>query len=322
VGESGRSTSDTFASFLGSLVDQSYDGVYRRETSEADKLSLDVSRDSSRACPCETKAIPPAFGADRVVIVNLKRRSDRLQKFAAQIRRFLDVDTEPERMSECSLSRCAARKWRWDAVDGSRLNLSADAMQRLFNASTEHSRHPSEWRPIYPHKWRRGVLGCALSHLSVWTAIVASDLPDDKFWIVFEDDAELVADFDREWRRVLDSLERSPVGAWDLLYLGWTDDRPLYGDIPIDGVNAVRLSGQPRSVGGGTFAYAIKPSAARGLLRHALTRRLSGPVDWFMMSAYGPQSIRAFKCAPHLSTSPHVLFNHSADSDINRRRVT
>ena len=49
-----------------------------------------------------------------------------------------------------------------------------------------------------------GVLGCALTHLSVWLAISQlDDIAPDTYWIVFEDDVILSEDFMVRWRRTI-----------------------------------------------------------------------------------------------------------------------
>ena len=311
-------------SSLAALAAGEYGVVYGKIDASDSLASADsVTSSSATSCDCESshRARLRALGAHRVVVLNLKRRPDRWNRFTDRISHTLDVatnrsDTSP---ASCSWSDCVSRDWRRYSVDGARIDLSSPLVQRLFNR-TERSIASGGWKPLYAHRWRRGVLGCALSHLSVWTSLAFDEASsEDTYWLVLEDDVELSPEFERRWRDVVDSLEGK--ATWDLLYLGWTDDRPLYDDEPLSGTHVTKLSAKPRSIGGGTFAYAIRRRAALGLLEHAKRVGLGSPVDWFMMSAFEPQGIRAYKCDPHLATSPHILFDAAADSDINRGSI-
>ena len=149
---------------------------------------------------------------------------------------------------------------------GQQMDLAAPLVQDVFNRSLTPGLGGA-WTPLYAHRWRRGVLGCATSHLAVWHALAHSSGGDtDRYWIVLEDDVEFGPEFASRLQHVLGGSaagQRQHGRGWGLLYLGWTDDRPVYKDTAVKGqVGAVRLSTQPRSFGGGTFGYVIRPAAA------------------------------------------------------------
>ena len=89
-----------------------------------------------------------------IVVINLKRRADR---WAAWTK-------EAERVGITNYTR-------WEAVDGSRLTLTTD-IQNLFRNND--------------FNMRKGVVGCALSHMNIWLNIVENNVPA---LIIFEDDA-------------------------------------------------------------------------------------------------------------------------------------
>lgn len=313
------------------LSEQVYDDVYVPS-------AVPSKTSSSTSCRCSSRhesVLDSIPGVDRVVVLNLDRRQDRWDRFVDRLSDVLSVTNMPleEEMGEerlCSWSECVRRKWRRVAVDGTSLDMSSGVVQAIFNETAmdrqkhvHHNDGSTTWCPLYGHRWQRGVLGCALSHVGVWNAIArtAETSGERDVWLVLEDDVEFASNFVNRWTRLLSDLESL---EWDLMYLGWTDDRPIYDDVRLMGPNGATgvktLSHQPRSVGGGTFAYAIRPSAARAFLRQISERGISSPVDWFMMSTFGAQHIRAVKCDPHLAFSPHVLFDPSADSDVNTGR--
>ena len=49
----------------------------------------------------------------------------------------------------------------------------------------------------------------------------------------------------------------------------------------------LKLSPLPRSFGGGTFAYAIRPRGARKLLQRAHNAGVAQPIDWFILQQIG-----------------------------------
>jgi GR25 family glycosyltransferase involved in LPS biosynthesis len=297
------------------LAVQSYKDMYI-STSEETKST------SQKDCRCKEEHIRAIKrfdqDAERVVVLNLERRTDRWSNFANRLKDVLNIverdeNDDDESSSQCSWENCLRRRLRWNAVDGSRLDLSGSVVQNIFNTTI---RSTNGWRSIYSHRMKSGVLGCALSHLSVWTSLATSSSSsslseDNRYWIVLEDDIEFVSNILTQWKHIV-----SDFMDWDILYLGWTDDRPIYSDMKIENVDAVRLSHEPRSFGGGTFGYAIKSRTAKLLVEHASKYGIHSPVDWFMMSAFDALQIDAAKCTPHLATSPHILFDLGVDSDI------
>jgi GR25 family glycosyltransferase involved in LPS biosynthesis len=127
------------------------------------------------------------------------------------------------------------------------------------------------WRTGYAHFTNggfmpNGVLGCFLSHLNLWFELATSpspSLPSGEgntagavgaldYMMVFEDDAELAPNFAARWAEAEAFLAEDL--EWDIVFLGYGDDRDLYGDeMVFPGV--YRFSGDPRSYGRGTHGY-------------------------------------------------------------------
>ena len=98
----------------------------------------------------------------KTMIINLKRRRDRRLNIETQFKNQKFVDYE-----------------FMDAVDGSQL-LPTAYIQRLFHGNN--------------FNYRKGVIGCAMSHLALWKRLMHDTSCD--VYVVMEDDAELVDDFE------------------------------------------------------------------------------------------------------------------------------
>jgi len=125
---------------------------------------------------------PVTNGIDDIFVINLDRRKDRLEKFYA---------THPG---------LAERVLRMPAFDGKALKLTP-ALTRLFA--------PNDF------KWKKSVMGCALSHLALWNQLV-TDKPDINSYLVLEDDVVLSPTWMKAWN---DSFQMLPAD-WDVVYLG------------------------------------------------------------------------------------------------------
>ena len=115
-------------------------------------------------------------------VINLDRRKDRLEKL---------YTTHPE---------LQGRVQRVPAFDGKTLVLTPELAQ-LFK--------PNDFF------WKRAVMGCALSHLSVWWKLV-NDHPDIKNYLILEDDVK----FHPGWEEVVSKSMAHVPEDYDVLYLG------------------------------------------------------------------------------------------------------
>jgi len=119
---------------------------------------------------------------DDCYIVNLDRRKDRLDRF---------YENHPEMVG---------RVLRLSAYDGKNLQLTP-AIARLF-------------RP-HDFKWKKPVMGCALSHLSIWYQL-ANEQDDINSYLILEDDVKFSPDWERRWAEASASIPED----WDVLYFG------------------------------------------------------------------------------------------------------
>lgn len=192
-------------------------------------------------------------------------------------------------------------------------NLSLTDPHGVYGASGNikdlFTEKKQRWMPYGGHRFIRGVIGCALSHLQLWSWLVQSSEP---FMLVLEDDITLQPWFLEGYKKMYKVLtERKD---WDLLYLGYTDDQPVYNDPKVEfgGLSVSRFNPSvPRRHGGGTFAYCISKKGATRLLQLAEEYGVAQPIDWFMIGMFNV--IDAYKFTPHLITA-----TVNQDTDIQR----
>ena len=145
-----------------------------------------------------------AHGIDDAWIINLDRRADRFELFKK---------THPG---------LANHLMRLGAFDGRGLTLTPK-IARLFA----------------PHdfKWKKSVMGCALSHLTVWMQLM-NEKPDINTYLVLEDDARLSPEWRSAWENAVDN-GHLPEG-WDLVYLGGIlpPNRAGFEAVGIEKINA------------------------------------------------------------------------------------
>ena len=127
---------------------------------------------------------PLATDIDDAYVINLDRRADRMEKFKK---------THPD---------LTDRIHRVSAFEGSKLQLTPK-IARLFQ----------------PHdfNWKKPVMGCALSHLSLWMQLLGE--PEDiQTYLIMEDDAKLSPGWKDAWEKI---HRRNALPAdWDVVYLG------------------------------------------------------------------------------------------------------
>ena len=126
---------------------------------------------------------PLPTGIDKAWLINLTRRPDRITSFK---------EAHPDLMLEIE---------RHPAFDGLKLELTPK-IARLFSHNE--------------FQWKKAVMGCALSHLDLWTRLAGE--PCGASWLILEDDSRLLPAWRSEWEMGL-SGGGIPTD-WDIVYLG------------------------------------------------------------------------------------------------------
>lgn len=121
-------------------------------------------------------------GIDDAFVINLDRREDRKKAF---------LEANP---SLRGLVR------RLPAYDGRKLQLTP-SLARLFKTNDFF--------------WKKAVMGCALSHLRLWTNFI-NEPPEVQTLLILEDDARLKPEWREAWMKAYPHLPEK----WDCVYLG------------------------------------------------------------------------------------------------------
>ena len=224
------------------------------------------------------------------LVINLKRRVDRLRKLRSVLR-------------EGGLT-----KWeRIDAVDGAFLTWEEVSkyisVKALNDARTaEKLSIPTICRKtgsFSPHL-SMGAVGCALSHRKAWERLASSKTRD---WaLILEDDVSRIADdIEDKLAQVIAVLPSS----WQLCYVGYHES---YGTLLLHG-QRTRLAelGENESQTG-LFGYLLRKSAAKELLANGDMFPLEHQVDVEM-------GMRRWRSMSRFALSPDAVLVHSPKSE-------
>jgi len=188
-----------------------------------------------------------------IKLVNLERRVDRKEKMMACFKKYGLKNYEI-----------------FKAVDGKQLQPTIE-LKQLFNGNDFGN--------------RRGVIGCALSHLKLWRELIAD--ADNDYYVIFEDDAELTEDFGARLKKL------TPVFAEkELMFLGYHMFRSkrqqphikeMYDTLLLSPETEVKVAALNKELYiGGTFAYSVNKTGAQKLVSYIETNGIKHGIDYLM----------------------------------------
>lgn len=188
---------------------------------------------------------------------------------------------------------------RIEAIDGKLLKLTPELL-KLFQGND--------------FGYRRGVIGCALSHYYLWKDLVNSD---DLYYVIMEDDVKLCNNFTDKLSWLLHEFNNN--SDYNLIFAGYhmlPEDRNTYKDIyNIDTENVVIEPIKTNLYIGGTHCYIISKKGAQSLLDFIEINGIKHGIDYLM--------VKVQKTLPVYETMPHIAFadwvtnsNSIVDSDI------
>uniref|UniRef100_A0A0N5BWU0 Glycosyltransferase 25 family member n=1 Tax=Strongyloides papillosus TaxID=174720 RepID=A0A0N5BWU0_STREA len=177
-------------------------------------------------------SIPNKFSFDKIYLINLKRRNERMEK-----------------MNEI-LKTIGFMYERWEAVDGKNLNDEEISKKIKFL--------PNYIDPYHKRPMKKGEIGCFLSHYAIWEDVVKNNL--NKV-IVFEDDIRFSKNATGILRRLVSDLDTTKQ-KWDFIYFGRRKENPKAKEYFIPGHK--HLSSVTYSYW--TLGYALSKSGAEKLL--------------------------------------------------------
>ena len=218
----------------------------------------------------------------KTVMVNLKRRPDRLRSFFDNNKHILPVlNIEIE-----------------EAVDGESIKLN-QKMRRIFQTSDT--------------QFRKGIMGCAFSHIKLWGKLVND--PDYNMYLVLEDDIILRKDAEDILKIIPETMNKENPD-WDILFLGH------HTKININGMNERSILIEKYTPEqfmeksyGGTFCYLINKKGAMMLLSSILTNGMNYAIDWDMSRL---DCMNNYYMFPLLASSEMANDMTGIDSDIQK----
>jgi GR25 family glycosyltransferase involved in LPS biosynthesis len=220
-----------------------------------------------------------------IIIVNLLKRCDRKKSMIEQLDKYnINNYTFIE------------------AVDGYNIELDAKII-RLFSGNYFNN--------------RKGVIGCALSHLNIWISLLLSD---DMYCIVFEDDIDINLLYNNpkeEIDKAIKYLETN--NNIDLLLLGYHMKSEYEHERYINNTHDMGQFDKTKYVGG-TFAYIITKKCAKKLVDYIMINGIKNPIDDMMILTVPDICIHYIQ--PHLVLSDWVKTNDSkVDTDIQNNWI-
>lgn len=211
-------------------------------------------------------------------VINLRRRPDRFEKFQTKTATFDSLKIH-----------------RFEAVDGRQLVASP-----RLNALFEHN----------DYRMRRGIVGCALSHLKLWAQFYKH--PKSRYYCIFEDDVHFHRHFEASLNRVL-----ALASDHDIIFLGATPNPAAATATTTTtteqgGVVTVSASYALKHYLGGTFGYLISLRGVQQMFDIVEKTTMTNAIDTMIQKA--ADSIKVAYVIPAICSSEY----NSNDTDIQK----
>ena len=159
--------------------------------------------------------------------------------------------------------------------------------------------------------YRRGIIGCALSHLFLWKQLLLDN--NNEYYIIMEDDINKVCN---NFKEKLNDLHQSMLNT-ELIFLGyhmWSFNRNnvsnIY-DIESTNINVHKLD--KGLYIGGTFTYSINKAGAQKLINYIIENGIKHPIDNLMIMC---DNIAHHEIRPLITFSEWAENAKNVDSDI------
>lgn len=212
-----------------------------------------------------------------IKVINMYNRADRLISITEKLKKE-NLDFQ-----------------RIEAVDGKELKLTPELLS-LFKDND--------------FGFRRGVIGCALSHYNLWKELVNSN---KSYYVIMEDDASFCQNFSTKLSQLL------TVRNYDILFLGYhmsQNNKDLNHDRYYTESDTVVIEELKNNLYiGGTHCYIITKEGASALIDFIDINGIKHGIDYLMAKVQ--KIIPVHETVPHLSFAEWVNVNESnVDSDI------
>ena len=172
-----------------------------------------------------------------IKVVNLKRREDRLNDMKIKL-------------TEQCIDSCEI----FEAVDGKKLKPSK-FVQNLFEGND--------------FQYRKGVIGCALSHYTLWKKLEGDDI--NQFYVVLEDDITFVNDFKPKLEKVLHEFVKNSM---NFCIIGGNSLK-----IPNKEISELVISKSTKKIVDGTYGYIVSKNGAKMMLNYINQNKIKRAID-------------------------------------------
>ena len=209
-----------------------------------------------------------------VKIVNLERRSDRLEDMKVKLH---NIDIHNYEVIK--------------AVDGSTLEPSM-YLKKLFENND--------------FNYRKGVIGCALSHLNLWKQLVIDEKND--FYVVFEDDITFVDDFKNKLNNILNKVCNTDDNIEFCLLGGGSISK---SNENIENLHVLKRDDKTVD---GLYGYIVTKSGAKKMIDYISYNNIKRAIDTIYTYAFDYIHV----VNEHLVFTPSFQLHRNTDTDIQQ----
>lgn len=234
---------------------------------------------------------PLAQGIDEAYIINLARRKDRLDKFKS---------AHPELKD---------KTYVLPAVDGHTLELTPELV---------HCFRDNDF------KWKKAIMGCALSHLTLWEKLANDNVA--KSYLIMEDDVHMPNGWLNHWNSIASAI---PSDA-DVIYLGGVlpPNMPAFPQV-IEQVNTYFARVKKNTLYGGpprryfhfcNYAYLLTQRGARKIVKLIKERGIFTSGDHMIVN-HGDELLNIYFTIPLIARcwqDDDPVYQNSQFNDFNR----
>lgn len=213
----------------------------------------------------------------KIKVINMKNRTDRLDKV-----------TELLRKEKLLFERV-------EAVDGKNIKMTPEILH-IFKDNDFH--------------YKRGVIGCALSHYYLWRRLMDSS---DDYYVILEDDVNFTEGFKDKLIELIDHISQ-----YELIFAGYhmTSDNkknnPSY--FSVDSSLVIKPINTDIYIGG-THCYIISKNAASELVKYVEDNGIKHGIDYMMCKVQN--NVKVYESMPFIAYADWVeTINNKVDSDI------
>jgi GR25 family glycosyltransferase involved in LPS biosynthesis len=157
---------------------------------------------------------------------------------------------------------------------------------------------------------RKGIIGCALSHIYLWLQLLNDDKND--YYIIIEDDIQFCYNINEKLNKLKQEFKEK-----DIIFMGysmWAKQRNTVRHIyDIEADNIIIDNLNKELYIGGTFMYSINKLGAKKMIDFINSNGLKEPIDNTMQKN---TNINYFECKPLLAFTEWAENGKQIDSDI------